>query len=73
MILPLSLRDSFNSVTGVWFDGEEFWGSAILSFDKQISGMLVLLWSMFLSSFSSFKVFLVITNSFLLVQQSPAL
>uniref|UniRef100_A0A0A0LT93 Uncharacterized protein n=1 Tax=Cucumis sativus TaxID=3659 RepID=A0A0A0LT93_CUCSA len=36
-------------------------------------GMLVLLWSMFLSSFSSFKVFLVITNSFLLVQQSPAL
>ncbi|KAA0043456.1 glutamate receptor 3.7-like [Cucumis melo var. makuwa] len=37
MILPLSLRDSFNSVTGVWFHGKEFWGSAILSFDKQIS------------------------------------
>ncbi|CAK9315570.1 unnamed protein product [Citrullus colocynthis] len=40
MTLPLSLRDFFSSVTGVWFDGsrgKKLCGSVILSFDKQIS------------------------------------
>ncbi|KAG7010730.1 hypothetical protein SDJN02_27526, partial [Cucurbita argyrosperma subsp. argyrosperma] len=40
MVLPLSLRDSFNSVTEVWFNGsrgKKLYGSAILRFDKEIS------------------------------------
>lgn len=38
MVLLLSLRDSFNSVTEVWFNGsrgKKLYGSAILRFDKK--------------------------------------